>query len=143
VPSFIFPFSITEFAMSSPGNECNAPRDIEERTFEFALRIIKVCLALDARPGVRRTLGNQLLKSGTSVGANVTEAQAAQSKPDFISKMNIALKESRETNYWLHLINAAKLLLEGQLTSITQESDEIMRILGAIVRSARRNLESS
>jgi four helix bundle protein len=115
--------------------------DIEGRTFEFALRVIKVCLALDERPGVRRTLGNQLLKSGTSIGANVSEAQAAQSKPDFVSKMNIALKESRETHYWLRLIAAAELLAAGQLGPITQEADEITRVLGAIVRTARRNME--
>ena len=126
--------------MPDPSNQ---PPDIEERTFQFALRIIKVCLVLDERPGVRRTLGNQLLKSGTSVGANVAEAQAAQSKPDFISKMNIALKESRETNYWLRLIDAAELMASGQLGPITQESDEIARILGAIVRTARRNLEGN
>src|SRR5262245_60249537 len=117
--------------------------DIEGRTFEFALRVIKVCFALDAKPGVGRTLGNQLLKSGTSVGANVTEAQAAQSKPDFASKMNIALKESRETHYWLRLINAAELMTARQLGPITQEADEIASILGAIVRTARRNMEDS
>lgn len=126
--------------MSVDGEPRKAP-DIEGRTFEFALRVIKVCLALDEQPGVRRTLGNQLLKSGTSVGANVTEAQAAQSKPDFISKMNIALKESRESHYWLRLITAAELMGKGQLDSITNEADEITRILGAIVRTARRNLE--
>jgi|SRR5581483_2408085 len=128
---------------SDAHQEPTAKPDIEARTFDFALRIIRVCLALDERPGVRRTLGNQLLKSGTSVGANVTEAQAAQSKADFISKMNIALKESRESHYWLRLITAAELLAAGQLTNITQEADEITRILGAIVRTARRNLEGS
>lgn len=125
--------------MSTPATQSAGQPDIEGRTFEFALRVIKTCLALDARPGVRRTLGHQLLKAGTSIGANVTEAQAAQSKPDFISKMNIALKESRESHYWLRLIDAAKLFTEGRLGPITQEADEITRILGAIVRTARRN----
>jgi four helix bundle protein len=126
--------------MSETGEPRSAP-DIEGRTFEFALRVVRVCLALDERPGVRRTLSHQLLKSGTSVGANVTEAQAAQSKPDFISKMNIALKESRESHYWLRLITAAKLMAEGRLGPLTQEADEITRVLGAIVRTARRNLD--
>ena len=125
--------------MPAEGDTPEAP-DIEGRTFEFALRVVKVCVALDKLPGVRRTLSNQLLRSGTSVGANVTEAQAAQSKPDFISKMNIALKEAREAHYWLRLITAAELLPDGQLDSISQEADEIKRILGAIVRTARRNL---
>ncbi len=60
-------------------------KDIKERTFEFALRIIKLCQHLDKKPGVPRTLSYQLLKAGTSVGANVEEAQAGQSRPDFIS----------------------------------------------------------
>jgi four helix bundle protein len=129
--------------MPAPADEGKQTPDIERRTFEFALRIVRLCLALDERPGVRRTLGNQLLRSGTSIGANVTEAQAAQSKPDFISKMNIALKESRETHYWLRMIVASKLLVEDQLIPVTREAEEITRILGAIVRSARRNLDGS
>lgn len=128
--------------MTAP-RESDEPPDIERRTFEFALRVVKVCSALDAQPGVGRTLNKQLLRCGTSVGANVTEAQAAQSRPDFISKMNIALKEARESLYWLRLIAASALLPEPQLAPLTQEADEIARILGAIVRNARRNLDSS
>jgi four helix bundle protein len=80
------------------------PRDIKERTFEFALRIIKLCQHLDRRPGVPRGLSYRLFKAGTSVGANVEEAQAGQSRPDFISKNSIALKEARECHYWLRLL---------------------------------------
>src|SRR5712691_11153324 len=76
-------------------------RDIRERTLDFALRIIKLCQQLDKEQGVARTLGWQLLRSGTSIGANVEEAQAGQSKLDFISKNAIALKEARETIYWV------------------------------------------
>jgi four helix bundle protein len=133
--------NVDETTMPTAANNGGSAPEIEGRTFEFALRIVKVCLVLDAQPGVRRTLSNQLLRSGTSVGANVTEAQAAQSRADFISKMNIALKEAREALYWLRLITAAKLLPEGQLAAIIQEADEIARVIGAIVRSARRNLE--
>ena len=68
------------------------PQDIKERALEFALRIIKLCQHLDRKPGVPRTLSYQLLKAGTSVGANIEEAQAGQSRPDFISKNSIALK---------------------------------------------------
>ncbi len=70
------------------------PKDIRERAFEFAVRIIKLCQHLDKKPGVSRTLGYQLLKAGTSVGANIEEAQAGRSRPDFISKNSIALKEA-------------------------------------------------
>ena len=74
-------------------------KDIKERTFEFAGRIIKLCQHLDKEAGVPGTLSNQLLKAGTSVGANVEEAQAGQSRADFISKNAIALKEARETHF--------------------------------------------
>ena len=67
--------------------------NIRERTFEFAVRIIKLCQYDDRRPGVSRTLSGQLLRAGTSVGANVEEAQAGQSRADFISKNSIFLKK--------------------------------------------------
>lgn len=82
------------------------PRDLRERTFAFALQIVKLCRHLELRNGVARTLSRQLLRAGTSIGANVEEAQAAQSRPDFINKNGIALKEARETHYWLRLLIA-------------------------------------
>jgi four helix bundle protein len=75
------------------------PQDIKERTFSFALEIIKFAQSMDFRNEALRTLGRQLLRSGTSIGANVEEAQAGQSRADFTSKYAIALKESRETIY--------------------------------------------
>ena len=117
----------------------NTPKDIRERTFEFALRIIKLCNELNRKPGVCRDISRQLLKAGTSVGANAEEAQAAQSKPDFISKNSIALKEARETHYWLRLLIAAKVMPENMLAELRDEAEEIKRILGSIVVSAKRN----
>jgi four helix bundle protein len=117
----------------------NSPQDIRERTFEFALRIIKLCNELNRRPGVCRDISRQLLKAGTSVGANTEEAQAAQSKPDFISKNSIALKEARETHYWLRLLIAARVLPETRLAKLRDEADEIRRILGSIIVSAKRS----
>jgi len=78
-------------------------KDIRERAFELAVRIVKVCQFLDEQLGVGRTLGKQLIRSGTSIGANLEEAQAGQSRADLISKNAIALKEARETHYWLRL----------------------------------------
>jgi four helix bundle protein len=101
--------------------------------------VIKLCQALDERPGVRRTLASQLLRAGTSVGANVAEAQAAQSRPDFVSKLNIALKEARETLYWLRLLAETDLIEAARLGPITTEADEISRILGTIVRTCRQS----
>lgn len=75
----------------------NSKLSITTRTFEFAMRVIRLCQFLEKQSYVSRTLANQLLRSGTSIGANTEEAQAGQSKADFIAKMSIARKESRET----------------------------------------------
>jgi len=117
-------------------------RDIRERTFEFALRIIKLCDELNRKPGVCRDLSRQLLKAGTSVGANTEEAQAAQSKPDFISKNSIALKEARESHYWLRLLIAGEIMPEKKLAGLRDEAEEIKRILGSIVVSAKRSQQT-
>ena len=116
----------------------NNPRDIRERTFEFALRIVKLCHELNRKPGASRDISRQLLKAGTSVGANTEEAQAGQSRPDFISKNSIALKEAREAHYWLRLLIAAKIMPEKKHTALRDEAEEIKRILGSIVVSAKR-----
>jgi four helix bundle protein len=114
------------------------PVDIRKRTFDFAVRIVRLCNHLFGKPGVSRTLANQLLKAGTSVGANVEEAQAGQSRADFISKNAIALKEARETHYWLRLLVAAKVLPESRISELRDEAEQLMRIIGSIVVSARR-----
>ncbi|HEX8847271.1 MAG TPA: four helix bundle protein [Pyrinomonadaceae bacterium] len=112
-------------------------KDIEKRTFDFSIRIVKLCQHLDERQGVGRILGRQLLRSGTSIGANVEEAQAGQSKADFISKYAIALKEARETLYWLRLLAATKILPAERLSELETESEELMRIIGSIIVSAK------
>ena len=116
--------------------EGKRPRDISERTFNFALEIIGICEKLIAKPGVSRTLGHQLLRSGTSMGANIEEAQAGQSPADFISKCSIALKEARETIYWLRLIQASSCS-NGEFESALQEAGEISRIIGSIIVHTR------
>lgn len=82
--------------------------DIPERTKDFALRVVKVCQILHEIGGVGRTLSNQLLRSETSIGANVSEGKGAQSEADFLSKYSIAGKEAHETLYWLELISRAE-----------------------------------
>lgn len=85
--------------------------DINKRTFDFALRIIKLCQFLNKNYVMENNiLAKQLLRSGTSIGANVEEAQAGQSRPDFVHKMAIALKEARETHYWLRLLEASEII---------------------------------
>jgi four helix bundle protein len=83
-------------------SESGGPRrDLTERAFAFAVQVVKLCRALDWQEPTSRTLASQFLRSGTSVGANLEEAQAGQSRADFLSKCSIACKEARETHYWL------------------------------------------
>jgi four helix bundle protein len=85
---------------------------------------------------VGRTIARQLLRSGTSVGANLEEASAAQSKPDFLSKCSIAAKEARETRYWLRLLTASNHISQDQLAPLVAEAGEIVAILTTIVKNA-------
>ena len=111
--------------------------DLPKRTFEFVTRIVRLCQALDKQPGAPRTLASQLLRSGTSVGANVEEGQAAQSEADFISKYSIACKEARETHYWLRLMAATELVPAGRLSALENECNELIAILTTIIRKMR------
>ncbi|MGH9509306.1 MAG: four helix bundle protein [Terriglobales bacterium] len=114
------------------------PRDICERTFAFSVRVVGLCQSLDGRPGVNATLARQLLRAGTSIGANLEEAQAGQSRADFISKISVALKEARETDYWLRLLEATGIGPADQLREVKGEAKELKRILGAIPVSAKK-----
>ena len=115
------------------------PRDIKERTFAFAARVVRLCRDLEGIPGAPRTLANQLLRSGTSIGANVEEAHGSHSKPDFIAKMSIATKEARETNYRLRLLAATELVPPSDLAELTDESSQLIAILTTIVKRSREN----
>lgn len=118
--------------------ETRKPRDIKERTFQFALGIVQLCQQMENQSGIWRVLGKQLLRSGTSIGANVEEAQAGQSRADFTSKYAIALKEARETIYWLRLLKESGALKNGPVGILIQEADELSRIIGSIVVNAQR-----
>ena len=123
-------------------NALENPRDIERRTFDFGVRIIRLCRFLEGKSWVNSTLGRQILRCGTSIGSNVEEAQAAESRADFISKNNVSLKEARETHYRLRLLAAAEVVAQSRLQPILDEALELKRILGAIVISAKRNSKS-
>jgi four helix bundle protein len=112
---------------------------ITDRTFEFAVRIINLCKVLDENYGVGRTISKQLLKSGTSIGANVEESQSAQSTADFVHKLELALKEGRETRYWLRILIATDLLPEERLVPILGEINELIKIIAAIVVKTKQN----
>ena len=106
---------------------------IPERSFLFAVRIVRFCRFLEQQGSVSRTLAGQLLRSGTSIGANVEEAQAGQSKSDFTAKMSIARKEARETHYWLRVLVASDVVQQSKIDELLKESDELVRILTSVL----------
>jgi len=116
-------------------------RDIQKRAFSFACRIVKLYQFLAKQKGIGEVLGRQVLRSGTSIGANLEEAMAGQSKADFVSKCNIALKEARETHYWLRLFKENKVVSAERLNGLTKESNELVAILTTIVKNSRASEE--
>jgi len=115
--------------------EMMEPRDIHERAFEFACRIVRLHRTVSLKRGIG-PLASQLLRSGTGIGSNLEEAKAAQSRADFIAKARIALKEAREAHYWLRLFGAAEIVPVKRVTSLVQEANEIVAILTTIVLKA-------
>ncbi len=107
---------------------------IVDKSKAFALRIIKLYKHLSNNHHIF-ALANQILKSGTSIGANVKEAIRAQSKPDFYSKMNIALKEASETEYWLELLYESDYISQNQFDSIYNDCKELLKILTSITKT--------
>lgn len=112
----------------------------EEKSFLFAVRIVNLCNYLTEKKKAY-TLSKQLLRSGTSIGANLAEAQQAQSRPDFISKLSIALKESVETNYWLRLLHASNYLTDLEFESIIMDCQEIEKMLTAIIKTSKESIK--
>ena len=109
---------------------------IQEKSFRFAVRIVKLCRYLQNEKK-EFILTKQLLRSGTSIGANVSESQQAQSRPDFVSKLNIALKEATETEYWLRLLHETDYLNNEQFDSIFNDCNEVKSLLVAIVKTTK------
>ena len=111
-------------------------QEIYQRTRRFALQIIMLYQKLE-RSSVGRIIGNQCLRSGTSIGANIAEAQAGQSRADFIAKMSIALKEAHETRSWLSLIDDAQILPKEDIQSLTSEINQIIKVVFTIIQRSR------
>ncbi len=111
-------------------------KDIKERTFEFAVRIIKFIQTLPPNHAGYK-IGGQLLDAATSVGANVEEATGGFSKKDFTYKMGVALKEGRESNYWLRLIKVSGLTAGNELDYLLRESEELRKMLSSIVKTSK------
>jgi four helix bundle protein len=113
--------------------------DLRKRTKRFALRIIKVYESLP-RSGSAQVLGHQVLRSGTSVGANFREAHRARSNAEFISKVGDSLKELEETAYWLELLVESGTVSEKKLTSLLDETSQLTAILTSIAKKLRARL---
>ncbi len=112
---------------------------VEEKSYAFALRIIKLYrhLAEDKKEYV---LSKQILRCGTSIGANVKEALQGESKNDFIHKLSISLKEASETEYWLNLLHDSHYITTKSFESITNECIELIKLTTAIIKTSRKNI---
>ncbi len=113
--------------------------DINERLIGVAARVIKVVDALPDTLAGHHVAG-QLVRCGTSPGANYEEARGAESRRDFVHKLGIGLKEIQETRYWLRIIERAELVKCGRVTELLEEVDQLCRVLGSSKLTARRNM---
>ena len=115
-------------------------KDLKERTKEFALRIIKMYSSLP-KSTEARVLGTQVLRSGTSVGANYREASRGRSKAEFVAKMGDCLKELEETTYWFDLLIEGNILPKNKLSGLLQESKELTAIFVTIIKNTKTNVK--
>jgi four helix bundle protein len=114
------------------------PPDIRRRSYGYALRAIKLYQALQqGKDGAGWVLGKQYLRAATSVGANVEEAQSAESRPDFVHKYGIAQKEARESLYWLRLLAESGLVPSPRLRPLMKETEELFAVITGIILSTK------
>ena len=112
--------------------------DFRKRTFQFGIRIVRLVQAL-AKSDVARVIGNQLLRSGTAVGANYRAATRARSRAEFIAKMGIVEEECDESLYWLEMLSELELVSASRLSDLKREAGEILSVVVASIRTARGN----
>jgi len=117
-------------------------KDLKDRTKKFALRIIRMYSSLP-KSTEARILGKQVLRSGTSVGANYREASQGRSKAEFIAKMGDCLKELEETTYWFELLIDGNILPENKLSDLLQESKELTAIFVTIIKKTKTNVKKN
>ena len=114
---------------------------IVQKSYAFSLRCVKLYKYLCSRDG-NYIIGKQLLRSGTSIGANVREALRAQTRPDFITKLNVALKEASETEYWIELLRDSDYISSSQAESMLADCVEWLKILTSIVKKSKENSDT-
>ncbi|MEO1615324.1 MAG: four helix bundle protein [Planctomycetota bacterium] len=111
---------------------------VREKSYAFAIRAVKVHRYLVEERG-ESVLGKQLLRSGTSIGANVEEAIGGQSRKDFAAKLSIAYKETRESHYWIRLLTDTDYLPKEHAASMLEDAEELMKILGSILKTLKNS----
>ena len=116
------------------------PQDLKERTFEFSTSIIKLASEFPNKK-TYWIISDQLVRSATSIGANIIEAQGSSSKKEFINFYHIALKSAKETVYWLRLLEESELVSKDKISKFTAECTEISKILTASILTMKRNLQ--
>lgn len=114
---------------------------IKEKSFQFAIQIINIYkfLTIEKKEYI---MSKQILRSGTSIGANIEEAIGGHTRKDFLSKVTIAYKEARETSYWLQLLKETKYISEHQFNSLFTQLEEILKIITAIQKTAKKNISN-
>ena len=115
---------------------------LKDKTYTFALRTVKLCQYL-IREQREYVLSKQVLRSGTAIGALVAEAEFAQSKPDFINKLSIALKEANETSYWLNLLRDGDYISKEAFTSIYPQVKELIKLLVTSIKTSKENIKTN
>ena len=115
---------------------------VKNKSFAFALRVVKLAKYLQEEQR-ELALSRQVLRSGTAIGALVREAEHAESKADFVHKMNVALKEANETHYWLELLHQSEYIDRESFASIGNDNEELLRLLVSIVKTAKGTVHVS
>ncbi len=119
-------------------------KDIRKRSFQYTLRAVKLYQYLqEQRKGAGWILGRQYLRAASSVGANIEEAQAAESRADFIHKLGIAQKEARESLYWLRVMAASELVPQVRIGPLTRETEELLNVITSIILNTKRKSQAS
>ena len=114
---------------------------VVQKSYAFSLRCVRLYKYLCSRDG-NYIIGKQLLRSGTSIGANVREALRAQTRPDFITKLYVALKEASETEYWIELLRDSDYISSSQAESMLADCVELLKILTSIVKKSKENSDT-
>lgn len=120
--------------------DANSENTVVEKSFEFAVRIVNIHRFL-CNTRNEYVMSKQILRCGTSIGANITEAQKGQSKADFTAKMQIALKEANETEYWLRLLHRTEYITKEQFASMHRDVKELIALLSSICKSSKETVK--